>query len=172
MPPEDKKFWRNEVVIHQPHCAFEPHVDVAFPSYYDPKQKKMVASGQVLKVDNSSPTLHNTRWKGDDLVNPGASLSLSAGNKGITLNVKPDKVPITINCDLHKWMSGYVWALDHPFAAVTDKDGNYEIKNVPAGVDLQIVCWHEGTYVNGPKGITVKFEADKENKQDFTIKGK
>jgi hypothetical protein len=50
----------------------------------------------------------------------------------------------TVNCDLHKWMKGYIWSLETPYAAVTDKDGHFEIKNVPAGAELQIVAWHEG----------------------------
>ena len=31
----------------------------------------------------------------------------------------------------------------HPFAAVTKEDGVYEIKNAPAGVDVELVYWHE-----------------------------
>jgi hypothetical protein len=41
-------------------------------------------------------------------------------------------------------MDGYIWALDTPYAAVTGADGTFEIRNIPAGDELQLVVWHEG----------------------------
>ena len=40
------------------------------------------------------------------------------------------------------WMNGYVWTFDHPYAATTDADGKFEIKNAPAG-KWRLVVWHE-----------------------------
>ncbi len=171
----DKKTWPDVITVDQPHCAFEPHISVAFPDYYDVKAKKMKSTGQKIEVKNSAPVTHNTRWKGNDLINPGASLTLAAKSGDKFLNVKlDDSHPqdlISLNCDLHKWMSGKIWAFDHPYAAVTDKDGKFEIKNVPTGVDLLVVCWHEAVgNVNGAKGEKMKL--DKETTKDFKIKKK
>lgn len=138
--PADKKTWKDLVTIDQPFCAFEPHVSVVFPSF-DSKGKK--PTGQKFKVLNSSTIAHNTKYAGNSLINPGDNITLPPkGEKEIAL--KPDgKQAINVNCDFHKWMTGYVWSFDHPYAAVTDKDGNFEIKDVPAGAELQVVAWQE-----------------------------
>ncbi len=57
------------------------------------------------------------------------------------------KEPITLKCKIHGWMSAYLWCFDHPYAAVTDKDGNFKIENVPtttppSSAKLHIVAWH------------------------------
>ena len=75
---------------------------------------------------------------------PGENLTLKAGEKA-ELKVAPNmQMPVTLNCDIHKWMAGYVWVLDTPYAAVTKEDGSFEIKGVPAGTKLNLVVWHEG----------------------------
>ncbi|MBN9120217.1 MAG: hypothetical protein J0I06_13825, partial [Planctomycetes bacterium] len=40
------------------------------------------------------------------------------------------------------WMHGFVWALDHPYFAVTDADGRFEMPNVPVGT-WRLVAWHQ-----------------------------
>jgi hypothetical protein len=48
-------------------------------------------------------------------------------------------------------MTGYVRVFDHPYYAVTDDDGNFEIKNAPAG-KYRIVYWHENGVRGGAQG--------------------
>jgi hypothetical protein len=162
--------------IDQPHCAFIPHVQTMFPAYFDPKEPgKEHRTGQELVVVNSAPIAHNTKWDGGTK-NPGGNETLqSKGEKKIP-GLKPNyNQPIAINCDIHKWMSGYVWAFEHPYAAVTKEDGTYEIKNVPAGVELKVVAWHEvPTFITKgkAKGDPIKVEADKETVKDFTVEAK
>ena len=50
--------------------------------------------------------------------------------------------PFYIKCDVHPWMKTWVLVSDHPYYAVTDSNGDYEIKNVPAGT-YEVVCWQE-----------------------------
>jgi hypothetical protein len=118
-----------DVVIDQPFCAFKPHVSVV-----DVKEQKLI-------VKNSAPMLHNTRMQGNPIKNPAKNENVQPG-KQVTFPVKSDTQPITINCDVHKWMQGYVWAFDHPFAAVTKEDGTFEIKGIPPG-KVHVVVWHE-----------------------------
>jgi hypothetical protein len=41
---------------------------------------------------------------------------------------------IKLICNVHPWMSGYVHVFDHPFFAVSDKDGNFTISgDLPDG---------------------------------------
>jgi len=46
---------------------------------------------------------------------------------------KPEEEFVRFKCDVHPWMFAYVGVLDHPYFAVTDKDGSFKISGVPAG---------------------------------------
>jgi hypothetical protein len=167
----DKKPWPKEVVIDQPHCAFMPHAVALFPGADNPeKAGDFKSSDQKFIVKNSAKFNHNTNWKGGD-ANPGENKSIEAGGK-IEPELKPDTAPVTLKCNVHGWMNGVVRVFDHPYATVTDKDGNYEIKNVPAGAELNIVVWHEegGWGDKGKDGDKVTLEAGKDNVHDYTIK--
>jgi hypothetical protein len=49
-------------------------------------------------------------------------------------------------------MKGWVRVFDHPYFAVTDADGNFVIKNAPAG-KYQLVIWQEDMgFKDGEKG--------------------
>ena len=49
---------------------------------------------------------------------------------------------ITLLCNVHAEMSAYVIVTDTPYFAVTDKAGNFSLKNVPAGKYV-LKVWHE-----------------------------
>ena len=49
---------------------------------------------------------------------------------------------IHVKCDVHPWMSAWVGVFDNPFFAVTQDDGKFEIKNIPAGT-YKLVASHE-----------------------------
>jgi len=136
------KTWKDAVEITQPFCAFKPHVSVAFPKY-DGK-----ATGQKAVVKNDAPILHNTRYAGNPLKNAGKNYTIPAGKEEV-LALNPDNQAIVLSCDAHKWMEGFIWAFDHPYAAVTDKDGNFEIKNCPLGPDVAVMAWHESDGKSG-----------------------
>jgi hypothetical protein len=157
-----KKSWPDEVVIDQPYCAFKPHVNVIFPEYNGQR------TGQKFIVKNSAPILHNSRIAGSAFRNPLKNETLSAG-KEKAFELKSDNQVIKMNCDAHKWMECFVWAFDHPYAAITKSDGTFEIKNVPLGVELSVMAWHElGTPPNGKeikKGILTDGQTF-----DFSIK--
>ncbi|MBM3981407.1 MAG: carboxypeptidase-like regulatory domain-containing protein [Planctomycetes bacterium] len=65
--------------------------------------------------------------------------------------LKADRAPIQYKCTIHPWMSGYVRVFEHPYYAVTDADGNFEIKNAPAG-KFRIVFRHENGVRGGAPG--------------------
>jgi plastocyanin len=127
----DKKFDapKEHVVIDQRKMAFIPHV---------------VAIQQGTNVDflNSDSVGHNVYW-------PSIS-----GNKKLSHNLgtwpKGEKKPFQFNdlgvasllCNVHPEMSGYVVVVPTPYFAVTDKDGNFEIKNIPAG-KYTLKTWSE-----------------------------
>ena len=45
-------------------------------------------------------------------------------------------------CNVHPEMEAFIVALDTPYFALTDKDGNFEIKDVPPG-EYTMKVWHE-----------------------------
>ncbi len=83
-------------------------------------------------------------------------------NKDLT---KPE-VMIHVKCDVHPWMSGYVGVLEHPFFAVTGKDGTFTIEGLPPG-EYTVEAWQEKL---GAQTAKVKVDAAAPAKQDFTFK--
>jgi hypothetical protein len=194
LKPEEikKKSWPEVVTVDQPHCAFMPRVVATFPEYKDATSGAMVASGQKFKVLNSAPVPHNTAWKGDPLKNPDGSQTLPPAKdpskpSEIVVPFKPQREPVNIQCDIHKWMNGKVWVFNHPYAAVTKGDapkddakawGTYEIRDVPAGVDLYVVAWHEaargGGYFlpEGKNGKRINLKDGEVHELDLTVSAK
>jgi len=133
-------------------------------------------STQKLNVLNSDTVGHNTAIKafGFDTIIP-------AGGSAIVGSVKEIKEPAPTACAIHPWMSAFIMATPHPYIAVTDNNGEFEIKNVPAGVDLEFRIWHEqvkyvpsatvnNAPVSWPKGrMKVKLENDQTLELDAVL---
>jgi hypothetical protein len=156
---------RHEAVMDQPFCAFLPPVLLTFPSYY--KKGVLKPSGQLVKIKNSA-TINRNSMRGPTSKNPGGN-PIIAPKGEITLKLVPDRFAIPVRCSLHPWMEAKIMALDHPFAAVTDKDGKYEIKQIPAGVKLQVFAWHESGFVSqsGFKGEPLEVKAGETVEKSF-----
>jgi hypothetical protein len=160
--PPDLQKQTQPVILDQPYCAFHPHVMTLFPSFYDFDSKAQKPTGQKFLVKNSAEMGHNTAWSGNSIFNAGTNYKIAPKTE-IDIPAKPcdskksGEDLIKINCDLHKWMSAFAWAFDHPYAAVTKEDGTYEIKNAPAGAEVELMYWHES--MSAPKvleSITLK----------------
>jgi hypothetical protein len=50
---------------------------------------------------------------------------------------------IQVMSNTHNWIRGYIFIFDHPYAAITDEKGRFEIDNLPPGEYL-LKAWHEG----------------------------
>ncbi len=135
--PDDAKRKPAEVVIDQPCCMFVKRVTVARP-------------GDTIVVKNPATIPHNFFWVSEK--NGNHNPNLPAG-KDWTMpqKLELERAPIQYKCSIHPWMTGYVRMFDHPYYAVTDADGNFEIKNAPAG-QFRIVFWHESGTRGGAKG--------------------
>jgi hypothetical protein len=138
---KDKDRTGEQVVLDQPHCAFVPHVLTMFPSYFDGAQQ--VKTGQKLVIKNSAPFLHTAQWnltRENEGYN-GANIPPNGGKQEFVLN--PQKTCLTIGCGIHNWMHGVLWIFEHPYHAVSDANGHFQIKNVPTDVELTFKAWHE-----------------------------
>ena len=114
-------------VLDQVGCRYIPHV-------------LGVQVGQELRIENSDPTMHNVR-------------SFARKNRPFNTSLPMDAAPrikkfdnvelgIRIKCDIHPWMTAFIFAMDHPFFATTDENGAYTISGLPAG-EYTLVAWHE-----------------------------
>ena len=57
---------------------------------------------------------------------------------------------------IHVWMGAYILIVDHPYAAVTGKDGRFEIRNLPVG-NHEFRIWHEAVgYLEKKYVVTIK----------------
>jgi hypothetical protein len=152
-----------EKILDQPHCAYVPHVFVLFPQYWDADGKKQ-STGQQLFIRNSAKMNHNT-----SIEEFGFNQIINAGKQVTVEDVKAGTKPLMFKCTIHPFMTAYALALNHPYAAVTNAKGEFEIADVPADVPVEIVVWHEEgvckDYEKG-KGVTLK---SGENKMNFTV---
>jgi hypothetical protein len=164
---DDDKKRTDIVVIDQPHCAFVPHVVALFPSYFDGKEQ--VSTGQKFQIQNSAPVPHNTRATPDPLKNVGFNITLPPGAKNEFV-MKPQRLPIMINCDIHPWMNARVGVYDHPYFAVTKTDGAFSLPRVPAGAEIELISWHEANgWVEGKDGRKLNLKAGKNDLADIPI---
>lgn len=118
------------LVYDQVNCRFTPHCMI-------------VPVGRAVKILNDDPVAHNAHIL--PLKNPEINQVVGAKERTGILQVtyaKVEKTPIIVKCDYHTWMAGYHLPIDHPFAAVSDENGEFEIPNLPAG-DYEFVVWHE-----------------------------
>jgi hypothetical protein len=135
--PDDGKRKPAEVVIDQPCCMFVKRVSVARP-------------GDTIVVKNPAPVPHNFFWSSAN--NDEHNITVPKLDQWkMPKALVAESTPIQYKCTIHGWMTGYVRIFEHPYYAVTDDDGNFEIKNAPAG-KYRIVYWHENGFKGGAKG--------------------
>lgn len=145
--PSLKEIKDKKVEVDQPCCQFIPHA-------------MGMREGQVLVAKNSSPVTHNVNYSGHPLRNPGKNIVVAPKSSLDIEELKADDFPVSVACNIHGWMKAYVRVFNHPYFAVTDANGAFEIKNAPAG-DWRLRIWHDSGWRGGAAGkagekITVK----------------
>jgi plastocyanin len=142
-PPKDPAH------IDQENCMYKPRV-------------QGIVAGQTLAIKNSDPTLHNVHtYKGTSTLFNQAQVP---NTPNIEKKFTDNGAMLKFKCDVHQWMTGYVWVQNNPYFAVSGADGSFEIKGVPAG-KYEVEAWHERfgakkgevTVVDG-KPAEVKFD--------------
>lgn len=133
--PDLAKVASKQHVIDQPCCQFIPRILAA-------------RAGDTVDVKNTSPANHNVNWQSDA---ESFNVLLPPNQNKVSQPLAAQRAPITIACNIHPWMKGQVRVFDHPYFAVTDATGKFEIKNAPAG-KWRIVYAHENGYHQGAKG--------------------
>jgi plastocyanin len=166
--PDYEKTAKVEVVVDNHNCRFEPHV-------------QLLRVGQTLVIGNKDPVGHNTKAEFFDPQNsPFNDLIPSGGSVKKTYKAE-EKAPIEMSCNIHPWMKGYLLLREDPYAAVSDKDGKFTIKNLPVG-DHTFIIWNvkyltdvtvngkATTWQRGRAKITIKAGANSLGKVEYTPK--
>ena len=136
--PDDANRKAGMVVIDQPTCMFTPRITIA-------------RVGDTIVAKNSAPVAHNFFWTSAN--NGEYNQTVPAGQSWkMPQALVAEASPIQYKCTIHPWMTGYVRIFDHPYYAITDDNGNFEIKNAPAG-KFRMVVWHEKAgFLGGKEG--------------------
>lgn len=106
-------------LIDQHVCMYEPYVSA-------------VMAGQTFKVRNSDAFMHNVN--ATPKINKGFNFAqASAGAVNEKAFDKPE-LGIRFSCNVHPWMTATVHVLEHPFFALTNDKGEFELPTgLPAG---------------------------------------
>ena len=149
----------NEPVLDQVGCLYEPYV-------------MGVMVNQKFKIRNSDPTLHNVHPQPRQGENKEFNLAQPPVQPPQPPPVMEKSFPtpeimVRFKCDVHQWMFAYVGVLDHPYYAVTGKDGTFKISGVPNG-KYTIEAYHPKSHGTNP-GVTQEITVSGDAKVDFTI---
>ncbi|MCY3593234.1 MAG: hypothetical protein OXH32_16545 [Acidobacteria bacterium] len=110
---------------------------------------------QNIEIVNDDPTLHNVRA----LARANRPFNIGQPARGTrTKSFRVPEKPIQVKCDVHPWMSAYVFVMEHSFHSTTGRDGKYRIDALPAG-SYELVFWHEKL---GEQTVEVEVTADVE----------
>jgi len=137
-------------VLEQKGCQYKPHV-LALEAH------------QKLDVVNSDETTHNIHPSPNN--NREWNMTQPHGMP-LEQTFAREEVAIPVKCNVHPWMKGYIAVFKHPYFAVTDANGSFELKDLPPGT-YTITAWQEklGTQV---QKVTVG--ASESKTLDFTFK--
>ena len=135
---------RDSVTIASLKCEFVPHVTVNF-------------KGNKIIMKTEDPVFHtfdvHASLGGKELYH----VALPEKGSSVTKTL-PKAGLLALSCYVHPWQHAYVYVFDHPYAAVTDEQGRFSIKDIPPGT-YAVEAWHEAL---GTKKIAnIKIESGK-----------
>lgn len=132
-------------------CRFEPHIVIA-------------QTGDTLKVTNPDAVGHNANL--GFFNNKQQNFTIPAGQEKSVALEESEPAPIPVDCNIHPWMKSYVVVLDHPFAAVSDENGDLTIKGLPAGEELVFRVYHEA---GGIKEVEINGKSEEWSRSRFEV---
>jgi plastocyanin len=137
-------------VFDQIGCVYTPHV-------------LTLSTDQEVEIRNSDPTLHNVH----SLSKKNPSFNQAQPMKGMKMKKKfGSEEYFKVKCEVHPWMGAYIGVFAHPYHTVTDENGSFNLKGLPAG-EYTIEARHEKF---GTQTAKVKVDAAGSATVDFSFK--
>ncbi|MFN0206866.1 MAG: hypothetical protein ACKVS6_11225 [Planctomycetota bacterium] len=144
---------KEAVTVDQKGCVYIPHVFG-------------IVAGQKINIKNSDATTHNVHSYGKK--NKAINQGQPPGAGDLSVEWKASEMSLWIKCDMHSWMSTICHVMKHPFFTVTDDNGMFEIKGLPAG-KYTIAAIHETL---GEQTVEVEVAAKDSKDANFTFSAK
>lgn len=141
--PDLKSSPEKEVVFDQKGCRYLPHVLI-------------VRTDQNVVCKSSDSVSHNVHTQ--PFANTSQNFIVNPNDQtGVQVQMPiAESIPVQVKCDIHPHMQAWWIVVNHPYAAVTDKDGKFKIENLPEG-DHEFIVWHElAGYINRKFKVSVK----------------
>ena len=122
-----------------------------------------IQQGTTVEFLNSDTVQHNVFWT-QTVDNKKVAHNHGTWSKGQTKPYTFDTPGVvTLLCNVHMSMAGFIIVSPTPYFAETDAAGNFKIENVPDG-KYNVVAWHDGAK-SQTKPVVVSGTA----KVDFTL---
>ena len=122
-------------MVNQEKCRFHPWAQV-------------IRRGPIVIRNSDEGVLHNINTREMIGVERGRVVKRTIFNFGqpdpgdINKEIKPRRSSfISINCEAHNFMFGFMLAPEHPYAVVVNGDGTYAIDGIPPG-SYTVKAWH------------------------------
>jgi hypothetical protein len=130
-----------------------------------------IQTDQKLLVRNSDPVAHNVHTMPAVPGNKEDNKMQVPNGPDLTFTFPKQEIFLKVLCNVHTWMFAYVCVMDHPYFAVSDKDGKYTVKNVPDG-KYTLEVYHRKAAPPGQQ-VTKEIEVKGGNvTADFTLEAK
>ena len=139
-------------VLDQRGCRYTPHVIA-------------IMQGDAVSFQNSDPTMHNIHTMPTIVGNE--AIDISQGPKGapVVRTFKDAEVMMPVRCNNHPWMNAFINISPTPFFAVSNADGYFDLKGLPAG-EYVLGAVHEKL---GEQTLKITVAAKSAAKADFTF---
>jgi len=147
---QGKSFAFPPPLLNQKGCEYLPHVSVMAPG--------------EIEITSEDPIPHNIHTYAQN--NREYNESMNTLRPKISLRFpRPDI--ISVRCDLHGWMQGYVVVAKNPYYAITSQGGRFRLENVPPG-QYRLKVWSE-SMGESEQEQEIVVEAGKVTRADFTL---
>ncbi len=125
-----KAYKKGQMVLYaNKNCMFAPHVATAVLQ-------------QKLGITSHDPILHNTHlYVSNSSLRTLYNVAVPLQNRIHRRTLRKSGL-ITVKCDLHDWMRGYIYVGQNPYITVSAEDGQFSLKDVPPG-KYRLKLWHE-----------------------------
>ncbi len=144
------------VTIKQEGCGYSPHMAIA-------------TRGSSVTFVNSDPGLHNVHGYFTSGSDRSTLFNFAQPSQGMQSAQQLRKAGmVNVECDVHFWMSSWIWVTDNPYVAVTNADGSYSIPNLPPGT-YNLIMWHEGWKMSNGDGGRPEFSGAVVQQKQVTV---